>query len=519
MFSCIWQWVYMGFCVNKMVNFNIKILLIISFININAYSQKLFIPLSDPEIISIYKKGEKDEDGSYISRDSLGNIRIKGKFNKLKPVGKWYVFFDNGKLMSNYSYSEEGYLDGTFVEYYSHGKIKVLGKFDKNIQTGIWKTFYFNGEIETEGQMLNGKRYKQWNYFFRSGNIKEISNYNVDGLLNGDLISYDDFGTIVSKASYIKNKIDGEYLEFYYNGRVALRGFYKLGFRDSVWTEFGQNKFGQNRNISFLKRYKDDLPNSKWTYYYPNTNIIKKEESYSNGIKDGFFNEYYYNRKLAKSYYYKNNLQEGEYNEFFPDGTISVKGNFNNGLKDGLWETYREDGTIFSIGNFKNDFQDGSWKFFHRTGNISSEGIYKNGFEIDQWIFYYEEGQLDEIGSYSFGLKNGLWGRFHMDGTLKLEETYNLGRLINVTDYYLSDGSIVNSGSLKDGNGEFLDYYDNGSLFSISNYKDGYLNGVYKEFHLNGKESIVGNYNKNTRVGYWYTFSKRGLEINKEKYD
>ena len=76
MFSCIWQWVYMGFCVNKMVNFNIKILLIISFININAYSQKLFIPLSDPEIISIYKKGEKDEDGSYISRDSLGNIRF-----------------------------------------------------------------------------------------------------------------------------------------------------------------------------------------------------------------------------------------------------------------------------------------------------------------------------------------------------------------------------------------------------------------------------------------------------------
>ena len=198
----------MGFWVNKMLNFNIKILLIIFFINTNAYSQKLFIPVNDLEIISIYKKGEKSNDGSYISRDSLGNIRIKGRFNKLKPVGKWYIFFDNGKLMSNYSYSEEGHLDGTFVEYYSNSKIKVLGKFDKNIQTGIWKTFYFNGEIETEGEMLNGKRYKQWNYFFRSGNIKEISNYNVDGLLHGDLISYDDFGTIVSKASYIKNKIE-----------------------------------------------------------------------------------------------------------------------------------------------------------------------------------------------------------------------------------------------------------------------------------------------------------------------
>ena len=54
---------------------------------------------------------EKKDDGSYISRDSKGNIRIKGKFDKLTPVGKWYLFFDDGKLMSNYSYNEDGKLD------------------------------------------------------------------------------------------------------------------------------------------------------------------------------------------------------------------------------------------------------------------------------------------------------------------------------------------------------------------------------------------------------------------------
>ena len=52
-------------------------------------AQKLFIPINDSEIISIYKTGEKQDDGSYISKDKLGNIRIQGKFNKLTPVGKW----------------------------------------------------------------------------------------------------------------------------------------------------------------------------------------------------------------------------------------------------------------------------------------------------------------------------------------------------------------------------------------------------------------------------------------------
>ena len=70
-----------------------------------SYSQKLFIPINDTYLISIYKKGNKDQDGSYISKDSLGNIRIKGQFDGIKPVGKWYLFFESGSLLSNYNYN------------------------------------------------------------------------------------------------------------------------------------------------------------------------------------------------------------------------------------------------------------------------------------------------------------------------------------------------------------------------------------------------------------------------------
>ena len=43
------------------------------------------------------------------------NIRIKGKFDKLTPVGKWYFLMMAN--YSNYSYNGDGN-DGIFVEYF-----------------------------------------------------------------------------------------------------------------------------------------------------------------------------------------------------------------------------------------------------------------------------------------------------------------------------------------------------------------------------------------------------------------
>lgn len=169
-----------------MVNNFLKIVFFIFiFFPISSYSQKLFIPIDDAYLISIYKKGVKDQDGSYISEDSLGNIRIKGNFDGVKPVGKWYLFFENGSLLSNYNYNIDGNIDGLFVEYYINGQVKTVGYFSNNKQIKIWRSYYLDGIIEREGELLDGKRYKQWNYYYSSGKIKQASNYNYKGELHG----------------------------------------------------------------------------------------------------------------------------------------------------------------------------------------------------------------------------------------------------------------------------------------------------------------------------------------------
>ena len=101
MFSSIWEWVYMGFSINKMVIFHRKAFLFLFFLLAieNSFAQKLFIPVSDPEIVSLYKKGEKSNDGTYISVDEDGNIRVKGKFDKYGNFLNAKITFPDGIIL------------------------------------------------------------------------------------------------------------------------------------------------------------------------------------------------------------------------------------------------------------------------------------------------------------------------------------------------------------------------------------------------------------------------------------
>ena len=64
-----------------------------NFFPLLTFSQKIFIPISDPYVVSIYTKGDKDINGNYVSKDSLGNIIISGKFNGIAPEGEWIIYF------------------------------------------------------------------------------------------------------------------------------------------------------------------------------------------------------------------------------------------------------------------------------------------------------------------------------------------------------------------------------------------------------------------------------------------
>ena len=54
----------------------INVIYFFNFFPLVTFSQKIFIPISDPYVVSIYTKGDKDIKGNYVTKDTLGNIII-----------------------------------------------------------------------------------------------------------------------------------------------------------------------------------------------------------------------------------------------------------------------------------------------------------------------------------------------------------------------------------------------------------------------------------------------------------
>ena len=96
---------------------------------------------------------------------------------------------------------------------------------------------------------------------------------------------------------------------------------------------------------------------------------------------------------------------------------------------------------------------------------------------------------------------------------------YDKGKLISISEYYLDNGKIADKGNFENGNGDVFDYYEDGKVFSIKKYNNGFLNGKSVFYHLNGKIAEVGNYENNIRVGIWKKYNKRGLEISQDSYE
>lgn len=58
--------------------------------------------------------------------------------------------------------------------------------------------------------------------------------------------------------------------------------------------------------------------------------------------------------------------------------------------------------------------------------------------------------------------------------------------------------------------GKWIEYYDNGSIFNIENYKNDKLNGPWILYHSNGSLNVVGGYIDGLRDGVWQYYRKYG---------
>lgn len=119
-----------------------------------------------------------------------------------------------------------------------------------------------------------------------------------------------------------------------------------------------------------------------------------------------------------------------------------------------------------------------------------------------------ENGKIIEQGVFLNGVKNGEWKEWYNNGTLKKSQMWNNGYKEGKFLSFDEDSKLITKGSFYRGKkkGKWWYFSSEGKVLKTW-YKD-VLNGVFKEYKRN-QLIIKGNYKKGLQEGIWEEKGKR----------
>ncbi len=202
----------------------------------------------------------------------------------------------------------------------------------------------------------------------------------------------------------------------------------------------------------------------------------------------------------------KNQVNPNGFNVFYyPNGVKSSEGYMKDGKPTGYWITYYPTGKKKSEGNRKNFLLDSVWIFYDEWGDTTAKISYyldkKNGWYYEYYTrmdsakkntvkykvlyvddkrqgtgyFYYPDGKLWKKVPYKDNYEHGKAFEYSPDGRLITITTYSYGNPVEMqaVNRYDKNGKRT---------GLWLELYDNGQVKWEATYKNGLIDGYYKEY-------------------------------------
>jgi antitoxin component YwqK of YwqJK toxin-antitoxin module len=307
------------------------------------------------------------------------------------------------------------------------------------------------------------------------------------GHLNGDYIEYypkldkqTNKPMINVKKSYVNGVLDGEYKEWC---ETILSGHYnyKNGKRE------GKQYFYSNTTGEVLNEYTciNGEMDGKFYSWMPGHKLYV-ESNYLQGKLHGIFKRYYNNGKIEIEHTYVNGDINGLCKEWDEDGNLIkeeyVKDNVSEQLGAKIKDTYLEGKhylkherwypngelaeEIYRLYN-KNH---GSYKLGYDNGVIGTEMNYKEGLKHGDCLYRWPEGTLHSKCYYVDDQLHGLFQSW----------------------YHVSESSVKEQPKKEinyifgEKHGEYKEWFGNGQIKILCNYKDDKLNGEYNEYYEDG---------------------------------
>lgn len=177
------------------------------------------------------------------------------------------------------------------------------------------------------------------------------------------------------------------------------------------------------------------------------------------------------------------------------------------GKKTGVWKKLFPNGNVRYEGQFLADKEVGVFKFYNEDSkNPIIVKTFDGSSTKAKVVYYQEDGLVESEGEMDGKLRAGTWRYYYADGkTLLIEEHYKNGLLEGEFKSYFKNGKQSELLFYKNGklNGVIERFADTGVLLEKVTYINGKLNGAAKYYNLSGELVREGMYENDEKIGNW----------------
>lgn len=199
-----------------------------------------------------------------------------------------------------------------------------------------------------------------------------------------------------------------------------------------------------------------------------------------------------------------------------------------NGKKQGQWSKLYPGTRVYQYkGQFKDDKPVGTFMYYYQSSKLKAIVKHIEGSNRSEAQFYHDNGVIMSKGIYLDLKKDSVWSNFGPSGRLSNKETYKADVLNGKkTIFFVSEdpndkSQIVSSiSNYKDGvlEGEFVEYFDGGSIKEKGNYLNGKKSGFWMKYSITGSIMIEESFKEGLRNGWTKSFDESGKEVGKQYY-
>ena len=97
---------------------------------------------------------------------------------------------------------------------------------------------------------------------------------------------------------------------------------------------------------------------------------------------------------IKEELHFKNGIQDGPHISYYKSGEIKRKGTYKDGLMNGTWTMFSETGNKLYEVNYQKDTLTGNYKSWYPTGVPCKKGSYSQNKRTGKWIHYDETGMV-----------------------------------------------------------------------------------------------------------------------------